>query len=63
LFSFGYNGYGALGIGNFNLISGLVEILFFQNLEIEEICCGGGHSLILTSNRIFRNFSNYYKRK
>jgi len=59
IFSWGYNKYGQLGIGNFNDQSSPQQILFFKNPEdIISVCCGYNFCICVCENEVFSWGSN-----
>jgi alpha-tubulin suppressor-like RCC1 family protein len=61
VFSWGYNGNGQLGIGNFDKQSSPQQISFFQNTEdIISVSCGRDFSICICKNGIFGWGKSYY---
>jgi alpha-tubulin suppressor-like RCC1 family protein len=54
VYSFGFNEYGNLGLGDTTDRYEPTEITFFKNLEIENIYCGFNHCIAKSSNIYFK---------
>ena len=52
--SWGYNGYGELGVGDDNLRMQPTKIKTLTNVKIHKIACGDRHSVIVASHKRIR---------
>src|SRR5580693_9312142 len=60
LYSFGYNNFGQLGLGNNTNQNIPHKITQFNSDTIVSIACGGNHSLVLIKDGLYSFGNNYY---